>query len=64
MNQTIQSELAKARKANLDKQLIDAYKELDIICEQKFGIALPFLIDCITEMEVAGHETNENLEQS
>lgn len=89
MKQTIQSELAEDREANMDKQIIAACHELRHFCEQKFGVALPVLIDCLIEMgvvflpdhlnrelldsryiveqafnNVAGHETNENLEQS
>ena len=46
MEHNIQSELDKAREANLNKQIKDAYEELNNICLEKYGLYLSCLLEC------------------
>lgn len=45
----IQSELDKAREANLNKQIKEAFEELDNICLEKFGMDVRCLLRCEEE---------------
>lgn len=62
----IQSEIAKAREANLNKQIKEAYEELDNICLDKYGMDIKCLLECHKEacMSPVQPYSKSNLEQS
>lgn len=53
MGHNIQSELDKAREANLNKQIKDAYEELDNICLEKYGMDIKCLLECHKEASMS-----------